>query len=140
MTGRILVGVVCLTIVAGISAAAAQTTIRVSRADCSRLTEYKQPPGVAFEPGVDARGNAVAPADLPGSNMPIQLPEHVEFDVSFNPLRGNLANRFARSEMVVGRIGFNLETGQATFNGKPLTSPEQAELARKCQRALKPPR
>ena len=137
MTGRFFAATIGLAIVLGAASATAQTTVRVSRADCARLVEYKQPPGVAYKSGVDVRGNSVAPADLPGSSRSIVLPEHVEFDISFNPLRGNLANRFGRTELNVGRIGFDLETGEATFNGQPLTSPQQAELARKCQRALK---
>ena len=136
MTLPLIAAAVGVVLVSNVATAAAQTTVRVSRADCARLVEYKQPPGVAYKPGVDVRGNAVAPADLPGSNRSIVLPEHVEFDLSFNPLRGNLANRFERTELPVGRIGFNLETGEATFNGQPLTSPQQAELSRKCQRAL----
>lgn len=117
-------------------ASAAETVIRIPRADCARLVEHRSAPDVAYKPGVDVRGRKVAPADLPGSNAAIKAPKQVEIEISFNPLRGGVGSRFGSSELVVGRVQFNLETGEATFNGQPLTDPEQAELARKCQRIV----
>ena len=116
--------------------AAAETVIRIPRADCARLVEHRPMPDVAFKPGVDVRGKRVAPADLPGGNLRIEPPRQVEIEISFNPLRGGAGNRFGSSELIVGRVHFDLETGEATFNGKPLTDPEAAELARKCQRIM----
>ena len=60
----------------------------------------------------------------------------MEIEISFNPLRGAAGSRFGSSELIVGRVQFDLESGAATFNGQPLTDPEQAELARKCQRIV----
>ena len=119
-------------------AAAEEARIRIPRDDCARLVQHQSAPDVAYKPGVDVRGKKVAPADLPGSGFSVAVPEEVEFDVSFNPLRGGAASRFERSKLIVGRVRFNLETGEATFNGVPLTDSEQAELARKCQRILSP--
>lgn len=115
------------------------TRIRIPRDDCARLVRHKPAPGAAYKPGVDVRGKKVAPAELPGSGFPVAVPEEVEFDVSFNPLRGGAASRFKRSKSIVGRVRFNLKTGEATFNGISLTDTEQAELARKCQRILSRP-
>lgn len=117
--------------------AAAETVIRIPRADCARLVEHRTAPDVSYKPGVDVRGKKVAPADLPGSSAAIKAPKQVEIEISFNPLRGGAGNRFGSSELIVGRVRFNLETGEATFNGQPLTDPEQAELARKCQRVVR---
>lgn len=114
----------------------AETSVRIPRADCAKLVEHHPAPDVAYRPGVDVRGKPVPPADLPGSDFSAILPDHVAFDVSFNPLRGKTARRFGRSEFVVGRVRVDLRTGQTTFNGEPLTDPEQAELALKCGRAL----
>ncbi len=119
------------------SAAAAETTIRIPRADCARLVEHRSAPDVAYKPGVDVRGKKVAPADLPGRSAAIKAPKQVEIAISFNPLRGAAGSRFDSSELIVGTVQFDLKTGAATFNGQPLTDPEQAELARKCQRVLR---
>lgn len=128
---------VAIVLVSGaIPVTAAETVIRIPRADCARLVEHRSAPDVAYKPGVDVRGKKVAPADLPGSSAAIKAPKQVEIEISFNPLRGGAGNRFGSSEMIVGRVQFNLETGEATFNGQPLTDPEQAELARKCQRIV----
>ena len=125
-----------LTVSYGI-AAAQDTRVRISRADCQNLVQYRPDPGVAYRPGVDVRGKPVAPADLPGSTAPIALPRNVEFYVSFNPLKGETGRRFDKSELVVGTVGYDLETGDVTFNGQPLTDPEKNEIARRCRHALR---
>lgn len=114
----------------------AQTKLRVPSQDCAALVVHRPAPDVAFKPGVDAHGNRVAPADLAGSRILFETPKTVEFDISFNPLDGGAARQFPRSELVVGRLKYDLNTGAATLNGHPLSGPELAELARKCQRGL----
>jgi hypothetical protein len=110
--------------------------LRIPREDCRRLVEHRPDPGAAYQPGKDVRGKPVAPADVPGG-LRLEPAEEVEFDISFNPLRGRSGDRFSGTELYVGTIRFNLQTGEATFNGAPLTDPEQAELARKCQDVLR---
>jgi hypothetical protein len=110
--------------------------LRIPREDCRRLVEHRPDPGAAYRPGKDVRGKPVAPADLPGG-LRLEAAEEVEFDISFNPLRGRSGDRFSGTELYVGTIRFNLQTGEATFNGAPLTDPEQAELTRKCQDVLR---
>ena len=134
MTFRLLIALVASLVLSDV--AMAETSLRIPRADCANLVEHHPTPGTTYQPGVDVRGKRVAPADLPGSNFSVVVPENVEFDVSFNPLRGKAAQRFKRSELIVGRVRFDLRTGRATFNGQPLNDPEQAELALKCQRAI----
>lgn len=126
---------IVLTSVAG-APAPAETIIRIPRADCTRLVDHRSAPDVAYKPGVDVRGRKVAPADLPGSSAAIKAPKQVEIAISFNPLRGGAGSRFDSAELIVGTVQFDLETGAAAFNGQPLTDPEQAELARKCQRIV----
>ncbi len=135
--GNIAAAAAAIVLAAGAGASsAAETIIRIPRADCTRLVEHRSAPDVAYKPGVDVRGKKVAPADLPGSSAAIKAPKQVEIAISFNPLRGAAGSRFGSSELIVGTVRFNLETGAATFNGRPLTDPEQAELARKCQRIV----
>lgn len=66
--------VVILTCFAGPLPAVAD--VAVSRQDCSRLVQYQQPPGVEYQPGIDAHGRPVAPADL-GGGYQIKPPETI---------------------------------------------------------------
>src|SRR3954449_8033242 len=49
-------------------AAAQQGPIVVSSSNCDAIAHVNDAPGVAYTPGVDVDGNAVAPADLPGGS------------------------------------------------------------------------
>jgi hypothetical protein len=111
--------------------------IRIPRQDCLRMVEHRPDPGVEYKPGRDVRGKPVPPADLPGSSLRLEPADEVEFEISFNPLLGGPAGRFGSTELYVGTVRFDLKTGEATFNGVPLSDPEQAELSRKCSEALR---
>jgi len=117
--------------------AAEEGRMRIPRADCQKLVRYTPDPGVAYKPGVDVRGKPVAPADLPGSGLRVQLPDQVEFDVSFYPLGSSAGGRFDNSELYVGTVRYDLKTGEATFNGVPLTDPQKDEIARRCRQELR---
>ncbi len=131
---RVLIAGTLAVAIAG--TASAQTKLRLPAADCAALVVHKPAPDVAFKPGRDAHSGRVAPADLPGSQFVFETPKTVEFDISFNPLAGRAARRFPKTELVIGRLEYDLESGAATLNGEPLSGPELAELARKCQRGL----
>lgn len=115
-------------------------TIVITRADCAALTEYVQPPGVEYTPGVDVNGNKVAPADL-DARPPIKLPDKI-----YIPITVDLAARFGipatsnlfKGEAYIGTASVSLKDGRAWFNGRPLTNAEQAALARLCQEQGKP--
>jgi hypothetical protein len=131
---------------------AGEPQLTVKREDCEALVKYRQPPGVAYEPGVDAYGNAVAPADLPGSNQQLNLPPLIAI-----PIEVDLQNRFRipgnrrqspmswypmpprpqpfEADAVVGIVVSDLD-GNATFNGQPLGDPEANALAEACARGL----
>ena len=111
--------------------------LRIPRADCLALVPHQPDPDVAYKPGVDVRGRPVAPADLPGSRLRVDLPDQVEFDVSFSPLRGAAGNRFGDTELYVGTVRYNLKTGEATLNGVPLSDPQKAEIAARCREVLR---
>jgi hypothetical protein len=110
--------------------------MRVKRDDCRRLVQHRPDPDVAYKPGVDVRGKPVKPADLPGG-LNLEPADDVEFEISFNPLRGGTGGRFGSTELYVGRVKVDLKSGAVTFNDIPLTDPEQAELAAKCREILR---
>ncbi len=110
-------------------------TVSVSQEDCARLVEYVPGGDVAYQPGVDSRGRAVAPADYGGAPV-IQLPERFEI-----PITVDLAARFGvpkrgdanyTGEIQVGLVEVDRK-GNATFNGQPLTRQDEVELARLCR-------
>jgi hypothetical protein len=110
--------------------------LRIPRADCLALVPHQPAPDVAYRPGVDVRGRPVAPADLPGSTLQVEVPDQVEFEVSFSPLRGAAGGRFGDTELYVGTVRYNLKTGEATLNGVPLSDPQKAEIAARCREVL----
>ena len=61
-------------------AGAGQGAISISRADCAAFSSHTPVPGVQYEPGRDAAGRPVAPADLPGGSS-FKLPETIQIDI-----------------------------------------------------------
>ena len=59
---------IALTILIGFAAGPALADVAVTRQDCDRMVAYQQPPGVEYQPGVDAHGQTVVPADLNASS------------------------------------------------------------------------
>ncbi len=115
------------------SAATAQETVRVSREDCSRLVEHRAQAGVAYQPGVDAYGRPVVPADLEESR--IVLPETIAIviTVEIQDRFGIPANSVLFDpEAHIGVAEFDFADRSVSFNGAPLTDPEQAALAAAC--------
>lgn len=112
--------------------AQAQATVTVSEQDCSRLIRHVASADVNYQPGVDVNGNSVAPADLNGGSQ-IAAPDVISFPLTLDLSErlGLPADTLARP--VIGDVTV-ASGGQVTFNGKPLTSDEQRELAQQCQR------
>lgn len=117
-----------------LGAAWAQTTIAITKADCSQLIAHAPMPGVEYQPGVDVEGNAVAPADL-GGQPQIKIPDTIHI-----PITVDIAKRFGipttadlfKPEAYIGSAQVSLKDGRAWFNGQPLSSEEQHALARLC--------
>jgi hypothetical protein len=93
------------------------------------------PPGVAgadYVPGVDAQGNAVAPADLPRSapvateNFPIEI--GVDLKKRFGVSSGS---QFLRGKGVIGLV--TVRDGRAYFNGAPLADNERDMMLAACK-------
>jgi hypothetical protein len=113
--------------------------IVITKVDCSRLIRHTPAPDVAYRPGVDAKGRAVAPADVPGSGanaIPGLVPDVLEIPLTIKPMQGaTYAKRGAGdSQATLGTVRYDMNKGTFTFNGEPLGSAEQEELARACAR------
>ena len=119
----------------------AEPVVIISRSDCARMVAHKPAAGVTYTPGVDVQGRAVAPADLPGTPQ-IAIPDEIVIDITVE-----LQKRFGipsdatmfKPEARVGTVVVKPD-GSATFNGQPLTSPEQQALAALCQKQGGSPR
>lgn len=133
--------VLCL-LLAQLSAAAtgsAESYVTLSENDCARLARHYPAPDVAYQPGRDVRGRAVAPADLQ-PHAGLVLPDTVVV-----PIEVELFERYGipgngttfKGDLFVGEVVVDVATGQATFNGQPLASDAEAELAARCQRILR---
>jgi len=72
--------------------------VYVTKSDCARLVTYHPSPDVAYKPGQDVHGKYVAPADLPGSQMPGLVPDKIEFNLNINPM--NYAQRNSAQQKV----------------------------------------
>ncbi|MEX0694654.1 MAG: hypothetical protein WD075_09440 [Rhodospirillales bacterium] len=55
--------------------------VRISKPDCQRVVRHQASADVAYKPGVDVRGNAVAPAEASGG-FTIPLPDVFEFNIT----------------------------------------------------------
>ncbi|MES1152558.1 MAG: hypothetical protein ABUL54_11715 [Dongia sp.] len=114
----------------------AAADISVSRQDCDRLAKYQEPPGVEYQPGVNAHGETVVPADL-GGGANIQLPETIIIPIEVliqdkYHIPANSALWSAKAEMGVVTV----HGDQVLYNGQPLTDPETAALADLCRQQL----
>ena len=92
---------------------------------CQALSAHHRPaPDVEYIPGVDARGRAVAPADLPGSaGASRQTLDRFEIPITLGKLPGNAE---------VGRLV--IDGNRVTFNGQQVGGSSQAALAAACGR------
>ncbi len=126
-----------LTAAAPPAAAHESLQFAITKADCARLVEHVPAPDVAYQPGVDVYGNPVAPADLDGG-APIELPETIVSDIEVD-----LFQRFGipvdpalyDADAELGEVVYR--EGRFTFNGQPLHSEAQAELAARCQKVMR---
>ncbi len=119
---------------------AEKATVTITGADCARLVEYVASPDVAYQPGVDAYGRAVAPADLPGGpngGAQIQVPEtlSISIDIDLQERFGIPANpALYDAGLSIGEVVY--QDGRLTFEGRPLQDEAAAELSKLCQKIL----
>lgn len=99
---------------------------------CAALTEHVPAPDAAFQPGVDARGGAVAPADLPavgGFSF-----DEVSLQLTVD-LRKRLGIKLDDTLFTQGtELGYvTVRGGKAYFNGAPLAPGSDSALASLCR-------
>ena len=119
-----------------VPAAAQPRDVVVSREDCRTVVAHVPANDVAYQPGVDALGRPVVPADLGGGPV-FTLPDPlvIRLDVE-------LADRFGLSanpgdvepQLTAGFIAISGD--QVVINGQPLLSEEELALQAACSRAL----
>lgn len=132
----------CIAIVTtalALPAAAQDGYLTLSKGDCDRLARHYPSGDVAFQPGRDVRGKPVAPADLEDDSGLI-LPEAVIIPIEVDMFRrfGLPANQASfKGDIFIGEVVVDVASGRATFNGQPLQSEEEAQLAALCQRSLR---
>ncbi|WP_374651852.1 hypothetical protein [Dongia sp.] len=111
----------------------ANADVSVSRQDCDRLVKYRQPPGVEYQPGIDAHGQPVAPADL-GGGYQIKPPETIVI-----PIEVLIQDRFhipANSVLwnAKAQVGVVTVKGdQVFYEGQLLGDAESAALEQLCR-------
>jgi hypothetical protein len=126
-------------LVAGWAAAAGAGSVGrglvISAADCAALTGHRPDPSVEYAPGVDVRGRAVAPADLPG-HEPLQLGAG---EAAIDPriplkryfeLPQGLVSILGDAEIGVGVV--TVRDGVAYLGERRLGDPAQAAIAEAC--------
>jgi len=110
--------------------------VQITDEDCARLVIHKPEVGTTYQPGVDAYGRAVPPAEGSGAQRPLRLPESYAIEITVD-----LQKRFnlpPNATLYAGeaKLGFVTVTpdGSAYFNGEPILDEEQALLSALCQK------
>ena len=140
------------------AATAHAETVAVSAAECKKLVAHTPNDDVNYKPGVDVRGNKVAPADLDGGYQ-MDLPQSIDLQIGVD-LADRLAIRDANKRNAA-QAGAGLPTGgpatnrkvlpaegyapvgtlsirgnEAYWNGKLLAGSDQAALTVACRQAM----
>lgn len=105
----------------------------VSSKACAEVVAHIPDTGVAYAPGIDLNGNAVAPADLPDSASPItpdNFPIFLTLDLKKKFQVPDSAKLF-KLQAVVGLIV--VQGSQIFFNGQRIGSGEASLLAAACR-------
>ena len=104
---------------------------------CNALVNATPDADVAYQPGVDVDGNAVAPADLPGPKQ-IKLPSKFQIPLTINLAKSlNLnTSSYPYNQLGTGTeatLGvLTVEGNKVSFNGQSLSDDQQDKLAVLC--------
>lgn len=113
--------------------------LEITPDQCRRLSRHVPDPGVAYQPGVDVRGRAVAPADLNGNEyitaikppktivIPIEVDLFDRFGIPANP-------SLFEGDAQVGEVVY--DDGKLFFNGQRLADGASDEIALYCSDLL----
>ena len=108
----------------------------MDRATCRALVRHHPDPGVTYQPGVDIKGRPVVPADLsPQRAFGPLLPEEVVLALPLYGFAPRIRSRgLGRSDVVVGRITLDPQSGDVLFHGRPLDDSQRQKVAVLCRR------
>ena len=112
---------------------------KVDPALCNALVKHTPDASVAYQPGVDVNGNAVAPADLPGAPQ-MKLPDQIKIPLTINLAQSLNLNTSsypynqlgAGTEAVIGTLSVDTTGDKVLFNGQPISDTQQDKLAVLC--------
>ena len=119
----------------GLSFADETVYVEIDEQTCRKVQRHLSNADVAYKPGVDARGNAVVPADVSGSQ--VKLPDTIVIDLAL-PLQdvlstNNPPNRSVQNaEVNVGRLTYEVASGKLSFNGQQLNQTSLVKIGEKC--------
>lgn len=115
--------------------------VELSEADCRLLTRHQADADVAYQPGVDARGRPVVPADLnssgQGSVSRLETPKKIVI-----PIEVDLFDRFGvpanpdlfKADAQVGQVVY--DDGKLFYNGQRLADGASDQLVLQCRELL----
>lgn len=123
--------------------ALAHRVLAINDRQCQQYIDAAGDKGADYAPGVDARGRAVATADV-GRNPQIDVPSSINLDITVDIRRAGKAsgNRRAHTyfegaggqaygaDAVVAEV--SVVDGRLYVNGQPLGDPETAAIAEAC--------
>ena len=124
-------------------ATAAAEYVPITPDDCARIVAHVPAPDVAYRPGVDVDGNAVAPADLDdvgrldldGEDVVVEIavplrafPGTVNDQIEFEA-EGGAIDRFDAAAQV-GAV--TVRDGNVYFNGRLISKPDLKRYAAVC--------
>lgn len=106
--------------------------VKISKKICQNLAEHIPDINTAFTPGVDVRGNKVAPADL-GFTPSIKIPETLDIHVTRELLviPPVAIDKIDLRDVYLGKVTFDGD--QVYFNGQPLMDPEVIFIKKACR-------
>jgi len=111
-------------------------TVEVSDEVCAAAIAHVPGDDVAFKPGVDVGGNAVAPADLPSRNA-VRVPGTmlIELSVPLGKDAGGPAGKGgAAASMPLGSLAVDIASGRVVYNGEPLGESQIGAVADACRK------
>lgn len=141
---------ICIVAAIFFGAAANAETVSLNASDCQRLVRHVPADDVTYKPGVDVRGNAVAPADL-GGGYNLAIPEEINIQIGID-----LADRLGLQENLrsggnpgaptvrkvlpyEGKAALGLVTikgNDVLWNGERITPQDELILAEACRQGM----
>lgn len=121
----VLSALVLLSILPGPAVAAPKTYPAEPEETCRLVPVHRPDADVTYQPGVDVNGNAVAPADLPGSGG-IRLPDEIGIGLRIplaEILGADTPPFLGDAGIDVGEVTVNRRTGALFHNGQRLDAP-----------------